>query len=111
MTDKLTARACVPCRGGIPPLTRAEFSPMLEQVPEWEVKDDKLLVRDFAFKDFKGAMAFVNRVADLAEAEGHHPNIFVHDWNKVRLELYTHKIGGLHENDFILAAKSDALYE
>lgn len=103
----LKDQSCVPCRGGVPPLPKEKADQYLCETPDWRVDGSKI-VREFTFKNFKDAMAFVNDVADIAEEQGHHPDIFIH-WNKVRLELYTHKIGGLHENDFILAAKIDAL--
>jgi 4a-hydroxytetrahydrobiopterin dehydratase len=107
----LVSRSCVPCRGGIPPLSETEARKLAEETPSWAVVEDgKRLVRTVELEDFKAAMEFVNRVADVAEAEGHHPDIAIH-WNKVALVLWTHKIGGLHENDFILAAKIDRLLE
>lgn len=93
------------------PLTEDKIKKILPEISGWEVVQNKSIARDFAFKNFKEAMEFVNRVAELAEAEGHHPDIFLHGWNKVRLELSTHAIGGLSENDFILAAKIDTLAE
>lgn len=107
----LLSRHCVPCRGGVEPLSEAAASPLLEATPEWSLAEGATrLVRRFEFEDFVRAMEFVNRVADLAEAEGHHPDISIH-WSKVELVLWTHKIGGLHENDFVLAAKIDRLLE
>ena len=107
----LSAKTCVPCRGGIPPLTEQDAREYAAATPGWSlVENATRLFRRFEFRDFKGAMEFVNRVADLAEEEGHHPDICIH-WNKVELTLWTHKIGGLHENDFILAAKIDRLLE
>ena len=107
----LTAKSCVPCRGGIPPLTEEKARELSAAVPSWALLESGTrLVRRFEFQDFRAAMEFVNRVADLAEEEGHHPDFAIH-WNKVELTLWTHKIGGLHENDFILAAKIDALLE
>ncbi len=107
----LAEKKCVPCRGGIPPLGRPEAEKLGAQVPGWRVNDaaDRIS-RKFSFKTFKAAMKFVNRVADLAEEEGHHPDFVIH-YNEVELVLWTHKIGGLHENDFILAAKIDRLAE
>ncbi|HEX8221384.1 MAG TPA: 4a-hydroxytetrahydrobiopterin dehydratase [Chloroflexia bacterium] len=105
MSSGLTRRHCVPCEAGTPPIPPQDAERLAAQVPGWELRpDEQKLVRRFKFKDFKEAMAFVNRVADLAEAEGHHPDIHV-SWNRVRLELTTHAIKGLSENDFILAAK------
>jgi 4a-hydroxytetrahydrobiopterin dehydratase len=107
--EGLAARSCVPCRGGIPPLTEASAREMVARTPSWSLAEAATrLQRRFEFRDFVDAMKFVNRVADVAEAEGHHPDIAIH-WNKVDLTLWTHKIGGLHENDFILAAKVDRL--
>jgi 4a-hydroxytetrahydrobiopterin dehydratase len=109
--ERLASKSCVPCRGGVDPLSAQEARRLLEATPGWQVREDgKRLERSFEFRDFVEAMRFVNRVADLAEQEGHHPDIAIH-WNKVELVLWTHKIGGLHENDFILAAKIDRLLE
>ena len=107
----LLSKKCVPCEGGTKPLPPAEAEKLLSQVKDWEFTDGKKIEKNFKFKDFKEAMGFVNKVADLAEGEGHHPDIIVHGWNKVRLELSTHAIGGLSENDFILAAKIDNINE
>lgn len=105
----LTAKTCVPCRGGIPPMEAAKAQELLQATPGWSLSPDaRKISRRFTFQDFRLAMKFVNHVADIAEAEGHHPDIAIH-WNLVDLVLYTHKIEGLHENDFILAAKVDAL--
>ncbi len=107
----LSEKRCAPCHGGIPPFTPEEARAHSVATPEWTLEDGATrLRRRFEFEDFRGAMAFVNRVADLAEGEGHHPDIAIH-WNKVDLVLWTHKIGGLHENDFILAAKIDRLLQ
>ena len=105
----LTQRHCVPCEGGTPSMDPESAREMLEQVPGWELGDNKL-TRRFKFRDFREAMAFVNRVADLAEAEGHHPDIHI-SWNRVRLDLTTHAIKGLSDNDFIIAAKTNDLME
>jgi 4a-hydroxytetrahydrobiopterin dehydratase len=107
----LVQSSCVPCRGGVPPLTREETSELLPEVPEWrvtEVDGIPRLERSFAFPNFRDAMAFAVKVGSLAEAEGHHPDLHV-AWGKVRVETWTHKIRGLHRNDFVLAAKIDAL--
>jgi 4a-hydroxytetrahydrobiopterin dehydratase len=103
----LTQRHCVPCEGGTPPMDVQTAREMVEQVPGWELGDNKL-TRRFKFRDFAEAMAFVNRVAGLAEAEGHHPDIHI-SWNRVRLDLTTHAIKGLSDNDFILAARTNEL--
>ena len=105
----LDKKSCVPCSGGLPPLTAAEVQALLQDVPQWKLsKDGKRISRKFKFDEFAPAMQFANRVADLAEAEGHHPDFHIH-WNEVELVLWTHDIGGLHENDFIVAAKVDRL--
>jgi 4a-hydroxytetrahydrobiopterin dehydratase len=107
----LAGRSCVPCRGGVPSLEESAARALLAQTPGWRLEEGGTrLKRGFEFADFVEAMRFVNRVAEVAEAEGHHPDIAIH-WNKVELTLWTHKIGGLHENDFILAAKVDALLQ
>ena len=108
---RLVSRRCEPCRGGIAPLTEAAAEQLRVETPGWELAEaGTRLQRRFEFEDFKNAIQFVNRVADVAEEEGHHPDIAIH-WNRVDLVLWTHKIGGLHQNDFILAAKIDRLLE
>jgi len=103
----LIAKTCVPCRGGTPPLSAERAQEYHAATPAWTLAPDaKRLSRTFKFKDFREAMVFVNRVAEVAEAEGHHPDLAIH-WNRVDVELWTHSIGGLHENDFIVAAKID----
>ena len=109
--EGLASKSCVPCRGGVPPLSPNEAARHLAGTPAWSLEENGTrLVRRFEFRDFVGAMQFVNRVAEVAEQQGHHPDIAIH-WNKVDLVLWTHKIGGLHENDFILAAKVDRLLD
>ncbi|OGG07018.1 4a-hydroxytetrahydrobiopterin dehydratase [Candidatus Gottesmanbacteria bacterium RIFCSPHIGHO2_02_FULL_40_24] len=103
MTD-LTKKKCVPCEGGEPPLEKEKVNILLKEVSGWELVEG-MVVRKFKFKDFREAVDFVNRVADLSEEENHHPNISIYGWNKVKLTFYTHKINGLSENDFIMAAK------
>lgn len=101
----LSSKKCIPCEAGVAPFTREQAIAMLEEVPTWTLSDDaRRISREFAFKDFAGAMAFANQVAAIAESEGHHPDLSV-SWGKLRVELSTHAIGGLSENDFILAAK------
>ncbi len=101
----LTTKRCVPCEAGTPPLSRTEIEKYLSQVGAgWALEEDKLLTKQFTFRDFVATMKFVNRVADIAEAEGHHPDIHI-CYNKVKFDLWTHAIKGLSENDFILAAK------
>jgi 4a-hydroxytetrahydrobiopterin dehydratase len=107
--EGLAAKSCIPCRGGVPPLSPEAAERLLPEAEGWRLGQDATrLERRFEFRDFVEAMRFVNRVADLAEQQGHHPDFAIH-WNKVDLTLWTHKIGGLHENDFILAAKVNRL--
>ena len=107
----LAARHCVPCRGGVAPLSESAARNLLGETPRWSLAEGATrLSRRFEFRDFVQAMEFVNRVAEIAEAEGHHPDIAIH-WNKVELTLWTHAIGGLHDNDFIVAAKIDRLLD
>ncbi len=103
----LRAKRCLPCEGAVPKLDAAAVARLLPEVPKWEAHDDKLH-RRFVFKDFLEAMRFVNRMADVAEAEGHHSDFTVH-YRQVDVVIWTHAVGGLSENDFILAAKIDAL--
>jgi 4a-hydroxytetrahydrobiopterin dehydratase len=110
MTDELANRVCIPCQGGIPPMTREEFDPLLAQVPGWEVVDDAKLRRTFAFPDWLTAQSFVVEAGAIAEEAGHHPDLLLR-WGEVSAEIYTHKISGLAEADFILAAKLSRLYE
>jgi 4a-hydroxytetrahydrobiopterin dehydratase len=107
MSD-LAQRSCVPCRGGVPPLTEEQIRPLQKQVQQWNVVNNHHIEREFAFPDFKSALAFVNRVGDIAEEQGHHPDIAL-AWGKVGVSIWTHKINGLTESDFILAAKIDRL--
>lgn len=104
----LSEKHCVPCRGGVPPLQRDEIEGLLAQVSGWRAVEDHHIEKSFTFRDFKEALAFTNRVGEVAESEGHHPDIHL-AWGKVRIEIWTHKIDGLTESDFILAAKIDAL--
>lgn len=105
----LVEEQCIPCKGGEPPLSPIEAKALAVQTPNWTVMETAI-EREFRFKDFREAIAFINRVADIAEAEGHHPDIYVY-YNRVKLTLSTHKIGGLSRNDFILAAKIDQMEE
>jgi 4a-hydroxytetrahydrobiopterin dehydratase len=106
----LTKQKCVPCEGGVAPLKRSEFEQYLEQVKVWQVLEDKELEREFKFKDFQESLNFINKVGEIAEAEGHHPDIYLHGWNKVRFNLMTHAIGGLSINDFVMASKIDQVH-
>ncbi|HTP50757.1 MAG TPA: 4a-hydroxytetrahydrobiopterin dehydratase [Anaeromyxobacteraceae bacterium] len=103
----LTSKKCVPCEGGVPKLAGKELEAMLRSVDGWDLRDDRIH-KHLRFRDFREAMAFVNSMADLAEAEGHHPDFAVH-YNTVDVVVWTHAAGGLTENDFILAAKIDRL--
>jgi 4a-hydroxytetrahydrobiopterin dehydratase len=102
----LSGKTCVPCRGGVPPLTADEIRPLAAQVEHWTVTGNHHIEKELAFPDFKNALAFVNKVGAIAEAQGHHPDIFL-AWGKVGVKIWTHKIDGLTESDFILAAKID----
>lgn len=102
--SELAKKACVPCRGGVPPLTSAQIQPLLEQIEGWEAVESHHLRKSFQFPDFKKALDFVNRVGEIAEREGHHPDILL-SWGKAEVSIWTHKIDGLTESDFILAAK------
>ncbi len=104
---ELDQKKCIPCESGDMPLTQEEAKKILVKTPNWKLKGTKI-EREFVFKNFVEAMKFVNMVGDLAESEGHHPDIHIH-WNKVKLELWTHSVNGLSENDFIVAAKVNTL--
>ena len=105
MSD-LARKQCVPCRGGIPPLSGKDLESLAKQVPNWKVVDAHHITRAFVFPDFKQALAFVNKVGEIAEEQGHHPDILL-AWGKAEVTTWTHKIDGLTESDFILAAKID----
>jgi 4a-hydroxytetrahydrobiopterin dehydratase len=105
---ELAEKTCVPCRGGVPPLTADQIAPLQAQVKEWEVVKNHHLEREFAFPDFKSALGFVDKVGAIAEEQGHHPDIYL-AWGKARVTIWTHKIDGLTESDFILAAKIDRI--
>ena len=107
MTE-LAGKTCVPCRGDVPPLKGEELEELSRQVPDWEVVDEHRLRRPFRFKNFREALDFVNRVGELAEEQAHHPDIEL-GWGRVGITIFTHKIDGLTESDFILAAKVDRL--
>jgi 4a-hydroxytetrahydrobiopterin dehydratase len=104
----LADKHCVPCRGGVPPLKGQELETLKNQVAGWEVIDEHHLSKTYKFPDFRAALAFVNSVGALAEEQGHHPDLYL-SWGKVEVQIWTHKINGLTESDFILAAKIDAL--
>jgi 4a-hydroxytetrahydrobiopterin dehydratase len=107
MTE-LADKKCVPCRGGVPALNGKELAALHKSVPQWSVVNEHHIVREFKFADFAKALEFVNRVGALAEEQGHHPDILL-AWGKAEVTLWTHKIDGLTESDFIMAAKIDRL--
>jgi 4a-hydroxytetrahydrobiopterin dehydratase len=104
----LSEKTCIPCRGGVPPLTADEIRPLAVQVKQWNVVNNHHVEKEFKFSDFKNALDFVNRVGAIAEEQGHHPDIYL-AWGKARVTIWTHKIDGLTESDFILAAKIDEI--
>ncbi len=105
MASDLASKTCVPCRGGVPPLTMDVASRLMEQLDGWTFEQGHL-TKSYAFGDFKSALEFVNRIGAISEEQAHHPDIYM-TWGKVSLEIWTHKIDGLTESDFILAAKFD----
>ena len=109
MSD-LAAKTCVPCRGGVPPLKGEELAAIETQVHGWNIIEEHHITKTFTFPDFRGALTFVHRLGKLAEKQGHHPNMSI-AWGKVGITTWTHKINGLTESDFILAAKIDELYK
>jgi 4a-hydroxytetrahydrobiopterin dehydratase len=105
----LVEKECVPCKGGVPPLKGNELARLARELAgDWRLVQEHRLEKEYKFKDFREALEFTNRVGELAEAQGHHPDIYL-SWGKVKLTIWTHKVGGLTENDFILAAKADKL--
>jgi len=111
--DKLYTDKCEACRQGAPTVTAEEIRLLMPQIPEWRIIEQEgiqRLVRCFTFRNFVEALAFTNKVGEIAEAEGHHPDLLT-EWGKVTVTWWSHKIKGLHRNDFIMAAKSDRLYE
>ena len=109
--SKLALRRCEPCRSGVPPLSDAKIQPLREQLdPDWKIVEGHHLRRDFRFSNFRQALDYTNRVGEMAEEQGHHPDLYL-AWGKVRVEIWTHKIDGLHEADFVFAARCDALLE
>lgn len=104
MSNKLSEQHCVPCRGGVPPLSQSEIETLAGQVEGWRVIENHHLRKDFKFKNFAAALRFVNMVGEIAEREGHHPDVSF-GWGYAEIKIYTHTINGLTESDFILAAK------
>ena len=105
----LASRHCVPCRGGTPPLKGVELESFTRQLPDWRVIEEHHLEKSYIFPDFESALEFINGIGAIAEQEGHHPDLCF-GWGYVKITLYTHKIAGLSEGDFILAAKVDQLF-
>jgi 4a-hydroxytetrahydrobiopterin dehydratase len=106
--SELVAKECVPCRGGVPPLKGKELTDLQAKLGgDWKVVREHHLEKDYAFKNFREALDFTNRVGEMAEKQGHHPDIYL-AWGKVKLTVWTHKIDGLTESDFVFAAKADA---
>lgn len=109
MPKELAKMECVPCKGGVPPLKGSELVELERRLGgSWRTLDQHHLEKEFTFKDFREALAFTNEVGELAESQGHHPDIYL-AWGRVKLTIWTHKIDGLTESDFVLAAKVDAL--
>ena len=109
--EKLAKKKCVPCKGGTPPLPKEERTNLLKELAHnWEVMDGHHLHKEYAFKNFVEALDFTNKVGEIAEQQGHHPNICL-TWGKVGVTIFTHKIDGLTESDFVLAAKIENLYQ
>ena len=107
--SELAERQCVPCRGGVPPMKGEQINQMSSQLPDWQVVNEHHLQRNYRFKDFRESLDFVNRVSELAEEQGHHPDICF-GWGKADITIWTHKIDGLTESDFVLAAKIDKVH-
>ncbi len=104
----LADKQCVPCRGGVPPLEPDAIAPLAAQVPDWQVVEHRKFRRDLKLPDFAAGLALVNRIGAEAEAQGHHPDLYL-AWGKVTVEIWTHKANGLTESDFILAARIDRI--
>jgi 4a-hydroxytetrahydrobiopterin dehydratase len=107
-STSLADKSCVPCKGSVPPLKGKDLQQVQQQVSNWKVVNEHHITRAFTFPDFKQALDFVNRVGEVAEKQGHHPDILL-SWGKAEITLWTHKIDGLTESDFIMAAKIDQL--
>lgn len=106
--SSLASKECIPCKGGVPPMTAEQISVLLPELDGWGAEKNHHLLRSFTFPNFVKALAFVNHVGELAEQQGHHPDIYL-AWGMVRITIWTHKIDGLTESDFVLAAKIDQL--
>jgi 4a-hydroxytetrahydrobiopterin dehydratase len=108
--SSLADKTCIPCKGGVPPLKGEPLAALLKQLRGWEVINEHHLSKSYSFPDFVSALAFVNQIGDLAEQQAHHPDLYL-AWGKVTVTIWTHKIDGLTESDFVFAAKVDALAE
>ena len=107
----LNKKTCVPCQGGIDPLKNEEISIMMQKLPtKWTVKESKKLIKEYTFNSYKEAVGFANKIAIISEEEGHHPYIHI-NYKTIKIIMFTHKINGLHENDFIIAAKCDEIHK
>ncbi len=108
---ELAAKECVPCKGGVPPLKGAQLQELQKKLGhDWKVVNEHHLEKEFSFKDFRQALDFTNAVGEIAEEVGHHPDIFL-TWGKVKIQIYTHKINGLADSDFFLAAKFEKSFQ
>ncbi len=108
--SELAKLECIPCRGGVPPLGGKDLEDLLEKLGGgWQVVDGHHLEKEYRFRNFRDALEFTNRVGELAEAQGHHPDIYL-AWGRVKLTIWTHKIDGLTESDFVFAAKADIVF-
>ena len=108
-THSFSKKKCVPCEGSVAAIAPKKAREFLKELPDWTLSSGRSITSEYLMKDFMSAIRFIDALARLAEKEGHHPDISIHDWNKVTLTLSTHSIGGLSENDFILAAKIDKI--
>lgn len=107
--SELAKKECVPCKGGVPPLKGSDLKSLLEKLGDnWQLIDEHHIEKEFKFENFRQALDFTNKVGELAENQGHHPDIYL-AWGKTKLTIWTHKVDGLTESDFILAAKADKL--
>ncbi|MBX4198102.1 4a-hydroxytetrahydrobiopterin dehydratase [Candidatus Parcubacteria bacterium] len=109
--ENLQSKKCIPCEKGTAPLDSKQIQEYVKNVKAWKVVDNKKIEKNFQFIDFRHALTFINEVGDVAEFEGHHPDLNLHNWNKVTVTLSTHSIKGLSENDFIMAAKIDQIIQ
>jgi 4a-hydroxytetrahydrobiopterin dehydratase len=109
--NHLFRKHCIPCEGGTDPLKGEILANYTSILPDWIVIDEQKIEKDFVFTNFKQALIFINKVGDISEEEGHHPDIFLHNWKKVKIIFTTHAIKGLSENDFVMAVKVNSIYQ